>query len=143
MQQDGTYRVSHNYSYTMFCLHFLATIPFSHALVTSFFHFTHSLPLYLLQLFSPRYTHCSFVLQIELLDFRIICVAYFGVFALQVTMTIEIGVMCFYLFRLTHISIVTPLTRFWSDTKNILILVLVGVSIAKIRSTEFFSGYEG
>lgn len=45
-----------------------------------------------------------------------------------VTMTIEVGVMCFYLFRLTHISIVTPLTRFWSDTKNLLILILVGLT---------------
>ncbi|KAK8737309.1 hypothetical protein OTU49_004432 [Cherax quadricarinatus] len=44
-----------------------------------------------------------------------------------VTITIEIGILFFYLFRLLHISVFTPLTRFWSDTKNILILVFVGM----------------
>nr|XP_053642305.1 two pore channel protein 1-like isoform X2 [Cherax quadricarinatus] len=49
-----------------------------------------------------------------------------------VTITIEIGILFFYLFRLLHISVFTPLTRFWSDTKNILILVFVGLTFLDI-----------
>ncbi|XP_045118036.1 two pore calcium channel protein 1-like isoform X1 [Portunus trituberculatus] len=45
-----------------------------------------------------------------------------------VTMLMETGILIFYMFRVTHISIFTPLTRFWSDTKNILILVLIGIT---------------
>ncbi|KAG7161737.1 Two pore calcium channel protein 1-like 2 [Homarus americanus] len=45
-----------------------------------------------------------------------------------ITITMEIGIMFFYLFRLIHISVFTPLTRFWSDTKNILIIVFVGLT---------------
>lgn len=43
------------------------------------------------------------------------------------SMTIEVGIICCYLFRLAHINLFTPVVRFWSDTKNILILVLSGV----------------
>ncbi|KAK3863749.1 hypothetical protein Pcinc_030506 [Petrolisthes cinctipes] len=41
-----------------------------------------------------------------------------------VTMLVEFGAICFYLFRLTLISVFTPLTRFWSDTKHMLIIIL-------------------
>lgn len=44
-----------------------------------------------------------------------------------VTMLMETGILLFYAFRLTHISIFTPLTRFWSDTKNILIVILIAI----------------
>ncbi|XP_045582031.1 two pore channel protein 1 [Procambarus clarkii] len=49
-----------------------------------------------------------------------------------VTITIEIGILLFYLFRIVHISVFTPLTRFWSDTKNILILVFAGLTFLDI-----------
>lgn len=45
-----------------------------------------------------------------------------------VTMLMETGILLFYAFRLTHISIFTPLTRFWSDTKNILIVILIAIT---------------
>ncbi|XP_042874481.1 two pore calcium channel protein 1-like [Penaeus japonicus] len=44
------------------------------------------------------------------------------------SMTIELGIICCYLFRLAHINLFTPVVRFWSDTKNILILVLSGLT---------------
>lgn len=44
------------------------------------------------------------------------------------SMTIEVGIICCYLFRLAHINLFTPVVRFWSDTKNILILVLSGLT---------------
>lgn len=60
-----------------------------------------------------------------------------------VTMLMETGILVFYMFRVTHISIFTPLTRFWSDTKNILLLVLTGITfldmVIYIGLTE--SGY--
>ncbi|XP_068246953.1 two pore calcium channel protein 1-like isoform X2 [Palaemon carinicauda] len=49
--------------------------------------------------------------------------------SLWITMAIEIAILCLYLFRLAHISIFTPLTRFWSDTKHIIIFVLVALTI--------------
>ncbi|KAG0721105.1 Two pore calcium channel protein 1 [Chionoecetes opilio] len=45
-----------------------------------------------------------------------------------VTMLMETGILIFYMFRVTHISIFTPLTRFWSDTKNILIVILITIT---------------
>lgn len=45
-----------------------------------------------------------------------------------VTMLMETGILIFYILRVTHISIFTPLTRFWSDTKNILIIVLIAIT---------------
>ncbi|CAL4133807.1 unnamed protein product, partial [Meganyctiphanes norvegica] len=44
-----------------------------------------------------------------------------------VTMVLEFGFVCVYLVRLAHISTFTPITRFWSDTKHILLLVLTGL----------------
>lgn len=49
-------------------------------------------------------------------------------------MLMETGILLFYIFRLIHISVFTPLTRFWSDTKNILILILIVVSLTLFLS---------
>ncbi|XP_066953785.1 two pore calcium channel protein 1-like isoform X3 [Macrobrachium rosenbergii] len=49
--------------------------------------------------------------------------------SLWITMAVEVAVLCLYLFRLAHISIFTPLTRFWSDTKHIFIFVLVALTV--------------
>ncbi|KAK7075099.1 Ion transport protein, partial [Halocaridina rubra] len=46
-----------------------------------------------------------------------------------ITMIVEGFVLCFYLFRLAHISVFTPLTRFWSDTKHVLIFCMIGLTL--------------
>ena len=47
----------------------------------------------------------------------------------QATIPIEVSFLLCYVFRLIHIRLFTPVTRFWSDTKNVILVVIISVSI--------------